>query len=53
MKSRCYWNMSDMKEEKLKCNIKEKIRKTSQTMQLNKQNENYTKRREIKNNQIK
>ena len=30
----CYWNMGELKEGKLKCN-KERIRKTSQTMQLN------------------
>ena len=29
--------MNEVKEEKLKCNMKERTRKTSQTMQLNKQ----------------
>ena len=32
----CYWNMSEVKEGKLKYN-KERIRKTSQTMQLNRE----------------
>ena len=32
----CYWNTSEMKEGKLKYN-KERIRKTSQTMQLNRE----------------
>ena len=32
----CYWNMSEVKQEKLKCTMKERTRKTSQTMQLNK-----------------
>ena len=32
----CYWNMGEVKEGKLKYN-KERIRKTSQTMQLNKE----------------
>ena len=33
----CYWNMSEVKEGKLKYNMKERIRKTSQTMQLNRE----------------
>ena len=32
----CYWNMCEVKEGKLKYN-KERIRKTSQTMQLNRE----------------
>ena len=32
----CYWYMSEVKEGKLKYNMKERIRKTSQTMQLEK-----------------
>ena len=32
----CYWNMGEVKEGKLKYN-KERIRKTSQTMQLNRE----------------
>ena len=32
----CYWNMNEVKEGKLKYN-KERIRKTSQTMQLNRE----------------
>ena len=41
--------MSEVKEEKLKCNMKGRRKKTSQTIQLNKQNEeNQIKRREIK-----
>ena len=32
----CYWNMSELKEGKLKYN-KERMRKTSQTMQLNRE----------------
>ena len=33
----CYWNMSEVKEGKLKYNIKERIRKTSQRMQINRE----------------
>ena len=33
----CYWNISEVKEAKLKYTMKERTRKTSQTMQLNKQ----------------
>ena len=33
----CYWNMSEVKEEKLKCNMKGRIKKTNQTMKSNKQ----------------
>ena len=33
----CYWNMSEVKEGKLKYNLTETIRKTSQTMQLNRE----------------
>ena len=33
----CYWNMGEVKEGKLKYN-KERIRKTSQTVQLNTRN---------------
>ena len=32
----CYWNMGELKEGILKCN-KERIRKTSQTIQLNRE----------------
>ena len=32
----CYWNMNEVKEGKLKYN-KERIRKTSQTMQLSRE----------------
>ena len=35
----CHWNTSEVKEGKLKYNMKERIRKTSQRMQLNKENE--------------
>ena len=31
--------MSEVKEKKLKCNVKGRTKKTSQTMQLNKQEE--------------
>ena len=36
----CYWNnnMNEMKEEKLKCNMKGRTKKTSQTMKSKKQN---------------
>ena len=33
----CYWTMSEAKEGKLKYNMKERIRKTSQAMQLNRE----------------
>ena len=40
----CYRNTSEVKEEKLKCNMNGRTKKTSQTMKSNKQNtENYTK----------
>ena len=32
----CYWNTGEVKKGKLKCNT-ERIRKTSQTMQLNRE----------------
>ena len=33
----CYYNTIEVKEGKLKYNMKERIRKTSQTMQLNRE----------------
>ena len=52
----CYWNTSEMKEGKLKYN-KERIRKTSQTMQLNREIKqgkiNIRKRNFKKTNKIK
>ena len=54
----CYWNMSEVKEGKLKYN-KERIRKTTQTLQLHrelKQNKtklNMRKRNFKKTNKIK
>ena len=33
-----YWNMSEVKGEKLKCNMKGRIKKINQTMESNKQN---------------
>ena len=32
----CYWNTREVKEGRLKYNMKERIRKASQTMQLDK-----------------
>ena len=38
----CSYNITEVKEEKLKCNMKERQGKTSHAMQLNKQSkENY------------
>ena len=44
-----YWNTSEVKEEKLKCNLKERMRKNSHTMQLNK----HTKWRKLNRGEIK
>ena len=43
----CYWNTSEVKEGKLKYNT-ERIRKTSQTMQLNRNKMRKTKHKEEK-----
>ena len=49
----CYKNTGEVKEEKLKCNMKGKTKKTCQTMKSNKQNkEHYMEGREIKINKI-
>ena len=43
----CYWNTIDVIVEKFKWNVKGRTKKTIQTMQLNKENEeNWTERRE-------
>ena len=44
----CHWNTSEVKEGKLKYNMKERIRKTSQTMQLNRNKMRKTKHKEEK-----
>ena len=44
----CYCNMGDVKKGKLKYSMKERIRKTSQTMQLNRNKMRKTKHKEEK-----
>ena len=34
----CYWNTSEVKEEKFKCNMNSRIKKLKQTTKSNKQN---------------
>ena len=43
----CYWNKSEVKEGKLKYNT-ERIRKTSQTMQLNREGKLNIRKRNFK-----